>query len=253
MATRIYKTPFAATGDKELLATADQPDGKVSLQTGWTPDYELPNDNANYRPVGRAEMNGIINEITDGLGEIQLNGFAKWQAIDGGWPLGAQVSHGGLTYRSLIESNTSEPGVAGANWLAMGTGIATTAQAQALADDLALLTPKKLADAFMGANQSLAVPGFQKLPGGLIVQWGYVSGFSGYTVALPVAFPNRFLGLPFVVTEGSPSASTPESCAWAETSVSTPRTAFKIWIYRPGASGGAVATTRAAFWLAIGH
>lgn len=193
--TRIYKTPFAATGDKEALATADQPDGKVSLQAGWTPDYELPNDNANYRPVGRAEMNGIINEITDGLGEVQLNGFAKWLAIDGGWPLGAQVSHGGLTYRSLIESNASEPGTAGANWLAMGTGIATTAQAQALTDDLALLTPKKLADAFKGANQSLAANGYQKLPSGLILQWGTSASVSGSasTFIFPIAFPNAML------------------------------------------------------------
>ncbi|WP_343499257.1 phage tail protein [Achromobacter denitrificans] len=115
MATRIYKTPFAATGDKETLATADQPDGKVSLQSGWTPDYELPNDNANYRPVGRGEMNGVINEITQGLGEVQLNGFAKWQAIVGGWPLGAYVVHNGVLYWSAIDNNADEPG-ASANW-----------------------------------------------------------------------------------------------------------------------------------------
>lgn len=116
MATRIYKTSFAATGDKEALATADQPDGKVSLQAGWTPDYELPNDNANYRPVGRAEMNGILSEVTEGLGEMQLNGFAKWQAIDGGWPLGAQVSHGGTVYKSTVADNVAEPGPGVAGW-----------------------------------------------------------------------------------------------------------------------------------------
>lgn len=195
MATRIYKTPFAATGDKETLATADQPDGKVSLQAGWTPDYELPNDNANYRPVGRAEMNGVFNELTAALGEIQLNGFAKWQAIDGGWPLGAQVSNGGLTYRSLIDNNTSEPGAVGANWLAMGSGIATTAQAQALTDDLALLTPKKLADAFKGSNQNVAPVGYQKLPGGLILQWGGIASVAGgpATFTFPIAFPNAML------------------------------------------------------------
>lgn len=110
MATRIYKTPFAATGDKEALATADQPDGKVSLQAGWTPDYELPNDDANYRPVGRQEMNGILGEVTEGLGDIQLNGFASWQPIDGGWPIGAWVSHGGIVFRSAINNNSNEPG-----------------------------------------------------------------------------------------------------------------------------------------------
>jgi len=116
MATRIYKTPFAATGDKEVLATADQPDGKVSLQAGWTPDYELPNDNANYRPVGRAEMNGILSEVTEGLGEMQLNGFATWQDIDGGWPMGAHVMADGIVYRSEVDNNVTNPASGGAGW-----------------------------------------------------------------------------------------------------------------------------------------
>lgn len=116
MATRIYKTPFAATGDKETLATADQPDGKVSLQAGFTPDYELPNDNANYRPVGRAETNGIINEITEALGGLQLHGFATWQAIEGGWPKGAFAIVGEVVYRSEIDNNTSSPQPDGLDW-----------------------------------------------------------------------------------------------------------------------------------------
>ncbi|WFC66338.1 hypothetical protein EUC41_08400 [Achromobacter denitrificans] len=122
MATRIYKTPFAATGDKEALATADQPDGKVSLQAGWTPDYELPNDNANYRPVGRAEMNGILSEVTEGIGEMQQFGFAKWQSIDGGWPLNAHVLHGGTVYRSTTDNNTAEPGPGVAGWVEAASG-----------------------------------------------------------------------------------------------------------------------------------
>lgn len=117
MATRIYKTPFAATGDKEALATADQPDGKVSLQAGWTPDYELANDSPNYRPVGRAEMNGILNEITAALGELQMSGFAPWQAITGGWAKDAYVVHEGVAYRSLIDSNEDTPGVSEASWV----------------------------------------------------------------------------------------------------------------------------------------
>ena len=200
MATRIYKTPFAATGDKEALATADQPDGKVSLQAGWTPDYELPNDNANYRPVGRAEMNGIFNELTAALGEIQLNGFAKWQAIDGGWPTGAQVNHGGQVYRSLIDSNLTEPGAAGANWVLMGSGIATTAQAQAMTDNTVELTPLRLADAFKGSNQALSANGYQKLPGGLVLQWAtythptYSGGTSqSGTITLPFAFASAMI------------------------------------------------------------
>ena len=154
MATRIYRTPFAATGDKEALATTDQPNGKVSLQAGWTPDYELPGDNPNYRPVGRAEMNGVLAEITEGLGEIQLNGFALWQSIEGGWPVNAYVAHEGKVYRSTIGANTTEPGDGGENWVEAITNmattaaagilaIATTAQATAGVDDQTAMTPAK--------------------------------------------------------------------------------------------------------------
>lgn len=155
MATRIYKTPFAATGDKESLATADQPDGKVSLQAGWTPDYELPNDNPAYRPVGRTEMNGILSEITESLGEVQQYGYAVWRAITGGWPNGARVYYGGNVFVSLSSGNQTEPGVAGSSWkldvspdaTATAKGIiqlASAAEATAGANTTKAITPALL-------------------------------------------------------------------------------------------------------------
>lgn len=73
--------------------------------------------------------------------------------------------------------------------------IASTAQAQALSDDLALLTPKKLADALKGANQSLVTNGYQKLPGGLILQFMAAPQTvnSSATATFPLAFPNACL------------------------------------------------------------
>ncbi|GAB3420994.1 hypothetical protein GCM10027361_39580 [Erwinia aphidicola] len=44
-------------------------------------------------------------------------------------------------------------------------------------------------------SSSLGSPGFQKLPSGLIIQWGLVGGASSYTVTFPVSFPNRVLML----------------------------------------------------------
>lgn len=50
-----------------------------------------------------------------------------------------------------------------------------------------------LAD-FIGANQSKSANGYQKLPGGLIIQWGLVSGSGlGNTQSFPIAFPNAAL------------------------------------------------------------
>lgn len=240
MATRIYKTPFAATGDKEALATADQPDGKVSLQAGWTPDYELPNDNPNYRPVGRAEMNGILSEVTEGLGEMQLRGFAIWQAIDGGWPAGAQVMVGEVVYVSDIDNNLTTPGAVGANWTRVATGVATTAQAQAQTDDTRSLTPRKLAEAFKGANQILGATGFQKLPGGLIMQWGNANAVNGSViVTFPIAFPTaNFTG----VTDTDAAAM----CT-AYRSVS--KSQCEIYLHNPSGVGQN-GTVR---WIALGY
>ena len=50
---------------------------------------------------------------------------------------------------------------------------------------------------FIGTNQSLGTQGYQKLPGGLIVQWtdGVCSATPNTPVAinLPITFPNRIL------------------------------------------------------------
>ncbi len=59
---------------------------------------------------------------------------------------------------------------------------------------------------------SLSSTGFQKLPSGLIIQWGIVSGASNYTVTYPVTFPNRSLAL-FAVFATKVSGSTNEAYA----------------------------------------
>ncbi len=88
---------------------------------------------------------------------------------------------------------------AGSAWVEIGrvldrsfysADIASTAQAQALTSDLVLLTPKKLDDAFMGANQGLASNSyFQKHPGGLLEQGGNVFATTAdFLLTFPVAF-----------------------------------------------------------------
>jgi hypothetical protein len=46
--------------------------------------------------------------------------------------------------------------------------------------------------AFTGSNQSLASPGYQKFPGGLIVQWGSIATSVG-SATFPIPFPNACL------------------------------------------------------------
>lgn len=70
--------------------------------------------------------------------------------------------------------------------------IATAAQARAYASDAVALTPLKMKQAMQGSNASFAANGYQKLPGGLIIQW--LSGISvgpnaGVDFTWPIAFP----------------------------------------------------------------
>ena len=75
------------------------------------------------------------------------------------------------------------------------TTVASTAQAQGWTSNTTLITPLRLAEAFQAANQSMTTNGFQKLPGGLIVQWGVtaLSTAEDVTTTIPIAFPNAFL------------------------------------------------------------
>lgn len=69
--------------------------------------------------------------------------------------------------------------------------IATAEEAQTYASSLLALTPATMNQALKGSNQSLASNGYQKLPGGLILQWG-MFGFTrgGTTNTWPISWPN---------------------------------------------------------------
>jgi len=96
--------------------------------------------------------------------------------------------------------------------------IATEAEAQALSDDSRALSPKKLNDAFKGGNQNSSGPGYQRLPGGLIIQWvgstNVPSGAGSTTITFPIAFPNAMRGYSMtsssaaVIVSGSNASAT---------------------------------------------
>lgn len=84
---------------------------------------------------------------------------------------------------------------------------ASNAEAQAFSVTNKPISPATLAQALKGANQSLATNGYQKLPGGLILQWGNISFIASATatVTLPIAFPTSIMQTMAL----SPNASTP--------------------------------------------
>lgn len=83
------------------------------------------------------------------------------------------------------------------------TTIASTAQAQAWSSNTVLLTPLRLLESFQGSNQSLGASnftsGYQKLPGGYIMQLVVISVPDGTSDAVltspwPVTFPTAVYG-----------------------------------------------------------
>jgi hypothetical protein len=96
------------------------------------------------------------------------------------------------------------------------TTVASTAQTQAQVSNTVLLSALKLAEAFSGSNRSLAVNGYQKIPGpgGLIVQWGtspIITAGSSSSITLPTNYTTNHYNV--FLTAGVAANSTTPICA----------------------------------------
>ena len=95
---------------------------------------------------------------------------------------------------------------------------------------------------FTGSNQSLGTSGYQKLPGGLIMQWGDTGSMSGgqnLTVTYPIAFPNAVFNVQTTVIV---STDTNEIAFVNSVGTST----FVVANSNPGSITG-------VYWLAFGY
>lgn len=101
---------------------------------------------------------------------------------------------------------------------------------------------------FTGANQDLSNPGYQKLPGGFIIQWGLTSavpsGSTGLVVTFPIAFPTKALSITAQFTN-SLTPSTGKDMASNVTDPADSTTQFTITQQSGAASQYS--------WIAIGH
>jgi hypothetical protein len=132
------------------------------------------------------------------------------------------------------------------------TTVASTAQAQAWTSNTTLITPLRLAEAFKGANQSLAANGYQKLPGGLILQWCSatvaVGSAVGSTATVGVTFPLAFTTLLSVqLTHDLGNAAEAAEMAYSVFATSTTSASAKF--YRVSGSDAGGETVRATFFL----
>ncbi|MCH4575008.1 gp53-like domain-containing protein [Achromobacter xylosoxidans] len=193
--------PFAESGSKNTIPVASQigvTPGLASFTDGFPPLTMTPLAAGGIPPRGQ-DFNGILYFLSAAARWGQAGGGypydAAFSTAIGGYPKGAMLKQAGASngyWLNLVDNNTTNPDTGGANWIALAAGIASAAQAQAMTDNTVGLTPLRLADAFKGSNQALASSGFQKLPGGLILQWGNGTTSTGgsASIVLPVAFPN---------------------------------------------------------------
>lgn len=147
------KVAFAATGDTNSIPTPTQPDGSVSLQQGFTFDYQRDNGAGGGTPdplaknIDREDMNGILNEITASVGEIQQNGYAIWVSTAAPYPINARVRDSDKVWQSQVTNNNSTPG-ANADWLDVTSVAPLFLLADATSGSLTLTLP--LANAATG-------------------------------------------------------------------------------------------------------
>jgi len=89
-------------------------------------------------------------------------------------------------------------------------------------------------------SNSLQSSGYQKLPSGLIIQWGYANGSAStdITVTMPIAFPNKFASVAFAgdYTVGSGLVA-----------------AVACWINGPSSFTSRSTVSVSTHWIAIGY
>lgn len=151
---KIWTTPWAATGDKNVIPDAAQPDGSVSNTTGWGFDYERPYVDPLAKDIVRDDMNGVLYAITDGLGEVQKQGAPNWSVDAAPYPIHAVVYHLNKRWSSSIANNSNTPGDVSNKWIDFSSQdptltvrgmplLASNDQADAGTNDSAMLSPAK--------------------------------------------------------------------------------------------------------------
>lgn len=112
--------------------------------------------------------------------------------------------------------------------------------------------------AFVGANQNLSSNGYQKLPGGLILQWGTsqlpnrTTYQSGNFINFPIAFPNQV----FSITANLMASSTSNSMLSLGVLIpwnSVTQSSFEALIDNGGDLNGGSMGATSINWFAIGR
>lgn len=192
--------PPAGTNNIEVQVTVTialgETDASLVTYGGTTVAAQLDAIPANFVQVtGNQTIGGVKTFSSPPVVPNDSFSFAQLQNIPTGTILGRASADTG-DVEALTGAQATALLSAASETVSGLVELANAAEAQALASAVVALTPARLADAFKGANRSLNTSGYQKLPGGLIIQWGRlrigdaVGDYFG-SIAFPVAFPNQ--------------------------------------------------------------
>lgn len=179
--------PFASTNTGTNLLTQAEYAADAQRTIGHQPGIarsKLENKalrQASLMAAGLAEFiaDYQANNVTDSLTAQQVADYLL-AAITANIPV---VPDASTTVKGIIE-------------------IATAAEAQTYSSSLLAITPATLNQALKGSNQAINSFGYQRFPGGLIIQWGTVSlaDEENRLITLPTAYTSNHVlalgGLP---------------------------------------------------------
>lgn len=72
---KFFNIPFGQAGDRAPISNAALPDGDMSYQQGFGPDFALPKTNPATRNVPREKSNQLYYDVTKAVGELQGQGL----------------------------------------------------------------------------------------------------------------------------------------------------------------------------------
>lgn len=177
---------------------------------------------------------GQATETTAGIAEVATNAEALAGSSD-------IVTITPLKLQYVLDNK-------GATTSAKGTvELATNAETITGTDADRAVTPSNITGLFSDSGrQSLGTSGYQKLPGGLIIQWGSGLLTAGSTVSFPIAFPTACVSVQ--VTADSSTTGTVELAGVRLLTTTT--FTFDGAIF---SSGGFVISNLSCYWMAIGY
>lgn len=146
----------------------------ATWSTGFPQVTMQPLASGGIPPRGQ-NFNGVLNALSQHIFHVQGGGQYRWSDDHGPYSIGdvLQSDDGARSYVSVVDNNTDNfnttPSAIGASWMPWSGGaaselvaglvkIATTAEARALTNDAAAITPKKLGEVLdvtaLGRNQT---------------------------------------------------------------------------------------------------